>query len=459
MQAFRAEGGLFGIMQHRQAAHLVYLGLHAIQHRGIHGAGLVVSDGSIARSHYGKGLVHDVFNGTDLQTLAGRIGIGQVHNDLVVTERTCFRDRPFTGRYQGGNLAVAFVGHLTNARALRAELKAEGALFSSRFDAEVLLHLMARSSQATFVNRLVEALWRVEGAYALLVASDEHLVAVRDPRGFRPLLLGTVDGAAAVATEDAPFLLLGGEITREVEPGEMIILDPKGASAIRPFLRQGPAACSAEVFTLTRPDAHPFERPAYRIRAELGARLAEEHPAVGGQVVVALPDAVPAGLGFSRAASIPFEHGLMRAPYTGRHVLEPAKEVRGLGSRLQVEVVPDTVAELRVVLVVAALSSGIPARQWVRQLREAGASEVHLRVAAPPATKTCPYGVLIPGVIDPEGDPDLGADSVGSLSRRGLHEVLGLERDGASAWCDACMGGELPLPPEAPDSQLDMFTA
>ena len=329
MDAFADESGVFGVAGHRQAAHLTYLGLHAQQHRGEVGAGMVVSDASLLTPHHGAGLVQEVFGGPQLQGLGGTLALGQVHG----SPGAMLTARPLLARYQGGQVALAMSGAFTNASVLRDELKTQGALFSTLSDGEVLLHLVARSVKTTFVNRLVDALFQLEGAYSLLLMNEDRMVAVRDPRGFRPLWIGRAEGGVVFAEEDGAIRFAGADVRREVEPGEMVVVDDGGMRSVRPFQRQPAASCVHELTGLARSDARVFGRAAYELRVGLGERLATEQPCPQADVVVGVPDSgVPAAVGFSRIARVPFQHGLLRAPFTGRRYVEPSAEVDDFGT-------------------------------------------------------------------------------------------------------------------------------
>lgn len=465
MHGFRDEGGLFGVAGSRQAAHYAYLGLHALQRRGLHGAGLVTSDGLLLRSHHGLGLIHDVFTGPDLQALGGHLAVGQVHHDPAGDPRSGSRavDRPLVARYRDGQLAMAMVGELTNRVQLSIELREQGAVFSTRSDAEILVHLMARSTQNTLVNRLVDALWKVEGAFSLVLIAEDHLVAVRDPRGFRPLYLGRLDEAVLVASEVSAFDLLTASTIREVEPGEMIIVDPAGLSAVRPFPHRDASACALELIELARPDVMAMGRSVYQTRHRLGEHLAREHPCPSAQVVIGVPDdAVPAALGYSQRSGIPYRQGLLRAPYTGRSFVGPTRELHGLSHRLRYSAVSGALGVQEVVLVASTLVDEDQMAGLVSLLLEAGASKVHLRVASPLVRGACYYGVHTPTreELPLQRHRDLGAlsralgvSSLGHLSQEGMLRVLG-----GTQWCTGCLSGQYPLlPDERMEVQLSMF--
>jgi len=464
---------VFGIAGHRLAAHLTYIGLHALQHRGMDGAGIVVSDGDLLRGIHGTGLVQEAFGGTLLQGLRGQSAVGQVVRSGRDAQRaaTAAQNLPLLARYRGGQVAVAMTGRFTNGQQLRQDLKDAGALFTTLTDAEILLHLLATSRQKTLVNRLVDALWHVEGAFSIVLVSEDRMIAVRDPHGFRPLLRGRHEGATVVASEDGPIRFLGGEIRGEVEPGQMVIVDERGESAVRPFQRRPQAACIQEYVEIAPADAHVFGQATYSLRVALGERLARERPSPQAQVVVSLPGpATPIGVGYARVAGLPAKEGLVQAPYTGRNYVEPPQELQDFGARLRWTPVPAVVDQQVVVLVAASVTTGELVRKAVRLLRSAGAREVHLRVASPPVTGTCHYGVSSPtadelatsrhgGTVELSGW--LGTESVGFLSLDSLHAIIGRRTDGTPLWCDGCFSGNYPVVPaeELEKEQLPLFDA
>jgi len=469
VEGFVDASALFAVSGHRDASHLVYLGLHALQHRGSVGVGLAVSDGTLLRYRRGVGLAQGALDSGMLAALPGPIAAGQVwgrHDpgtridaDAVEGERMVF------GRYRDGQLAVAVSGRFTNGTRLRRELKEAGAVFQTPSDAELLLHLIAQSGQKTFVNRLVDALFKVEGAYALLVMAEDRLVAVRDPSGFRPLVLGRLGEAVVVSTEDAAIRFVGGEAVRELAPGEMVILDGRQQQGVAPFPPADRLACVHEFVTLARPDAAVFGRPCHAARVALGERLAKEQPCRDADVVVGLPGSEAISIGYARAHGMPYGHGLLRAPYTARRLEEPPSGVRDFGTRVTWRPVPGVVERRSVCFVVPSLVTGRALRKAVRMLTEAGATGVHLRVASPQVRISCAYGVAGPTTDEllktvHEGDPAawLGVRTCGFLSLEALRTVpLGVGDEDAPGVCDACFSGTRPIEPEEGDDQLPLF--
>ncbi|MBT3218665.1 MAG: amidophosphoribosyltransferase [Proteobacteria bacterium] len=468
MEGFRDETGLCGIAGHRHAAQQLYLGLHALQHRGREGAAIVASDGNLLRRRRGTGLVQEVFTGPILQELQGNLAIGQVHGAGYGQRPTQVQDRLVFARYALGQIAIAVGGRFSNGVRLKKELQERGAVFHTAAEAEILMHLMARSPQRTMVNRLVDALWKVEGAFSVLVSTEDRLVGVRDPRGFRPLIQGRLNNATVLASEDTAIRMMGGTVIREVPPGEMVIVDSSAARRVSPFPKQRRTACVHEFVGLASADAEVFGLSTYSMRVALGERLAREQPCPG-DVVVAIPTAgVPQALGYAKVVQKPFREGLIRAPYTGRQYLEPAGGVERFGTRVLHTAVPAVAFEKRVVVVASSLVTGRGISKAVQLVREAGAVEVHLRIAAPPVLNSCPYGVGCPTpeeLIYPtntslaEMARKVGSDTIGFLSLDGLHAIVGRRVDGTTTHCDACFSGNYPLPPEEPVDQLPLFEA
>lgn len=447
---FHDECGVFGVFGSGEAANLAYLGLHALQHRGQESAGIVSSNGEQLFVHRGLGLVQDVFDEDTLSRLPGSRAIGHVRYSTA--GGTALKNaQPLAVDYAHGSLSVGHNGNLTNAEVLREELEAEGSIFSSTGDTEVLVHLIARSRETNTVDRIADALRQVEGAYSMVFLTPEELVAVRDPHGFRPLCIGTRGDSFLVASEPPAFHLIGGEYVRDVEPGEMIIVNQFGMRSIRPV----PAAaeskmCIFEYVYFARPDADLGGISVYETRKELGRTLAEESPAEV-DVVIPVPDSgVPAALGFAHALHLPFELGLIRSHYVGRTFIEPQQSIRHFGVRLKLHPVKRVLEGKRVAVIDDSIVRGTTSRKIVRMLREAGASEVHLRISSPPTRWPCFYGIdtpkreeLIASGHTPEDIADyVTADSLGYLSLAGLHRAVG----GATGFCDACFSGAYPIP-------------
>lgn len=458
--AFRDECGVFGVFGDSEAANLTYLGLHALQHRGQEGAGIAASDGSLIRSFRGRGLVGDVFGGQELAALSGHVAIGHVRYSTA-GEGSLRNVQPFVVRYRDGQMGVAHNGNLVNASILREQLEEDGSIFATSSDTEVILHLVAGSKQGTFINRLVDGLMRVEGAYSLVLMTESKLVAVRDPWGFRPLVLGRRGDAWVVASETCALGLIGADYLREVEPGEMVIIDRDGMQCLRPFPRRPRRACIFEHIYFARPDSTVFGRPVYNARIKLGRILAEESP-VDADVVIPVPDSgVPGALGYSQYSGAEYALGLIRSHYVGRTFIEPSQQIRDFGVKLKLSPIRSVIEGKRVVVVDDSLVRGTTLKKVVRMLRQAGAEEVHLRITAPPTIASCYYGVDTPTsdelIATRMGVSDiataLNADSLAYLSIAGLRRVEGEDQ---GRFCEACFSGDYPVDPRPERSQRQM---
>jgi amidophosphoribosyltransferase len=462
----REECGVFGVFGHPEASNLTYLGLHALQHRGQESAGIVSTDGEALHSHRAMGLVADVFGKQDvLHRLAGPGAIGHVR--YSTTGQSHIKNaQPFTVEYSGGAIAVAHNGNLVNARALRRRLEAEGSIFQSTIDTEVVVHLLAREQGARFEDRLIAALSQVQGAYSIVVLTEDRLVAARDPLGFRPLVLGRLDGAYVLASESCAFELIGAELVREVEPGEVIILDEGGLRSEKPEALKAPRTgrCIFELVYFSRPDSMVFGRSVWEARKAMGRRLAAEH-AVPADLVIPVPDSgVPAAIGYAEQSGIPFDLGLVRSHYVGRTFIEPQQSIRNFGVKLKLSPIRAALEGKRVVVVDDSLVRGTTSRKIVGMLRQCGAAEVHLRIASPPTTDPCYFGVDTPTKGEliaasqsvEEIRQYVTADTLGYLSVEGMHQSV---RDEDGGYCDACFTGAylLPVPADEPERQMRLF--
>ncbi len=463
--SLKHECGIFGVLDDPDAARLCYLGLHLLQHRGQEAAGIVARNEGGLTAHRGEGLVQEVFDEPALRSLAGDAAIGHVRY-ATTGGGGLLNVQPFLVRAREGQVAIAHNGNLTNADTLRAELEEKGSIFSSSSDTEVVLHLLAGSDQKTFINRLVDALRRVEGAYCLLLLTPRRMVAVRDPWGFRPLVLGRRGNAWIVASESSAIEFTQGQVVREIEPGEMVILEDDRVESIRPFPRQPRRACIFEYVYFARPDTTLFGREVYPTRVRMGEILARDFPA-RADVVIPVPDSgTPAALGFARQSGLPFEMGLLRSHYVGRTFIEPSQRIRDFGVRLKLAPVRSVVQGRRVVVVDDSIVRGTTSQKIVRMLRQAGAAEVHMRIASPPMTGPCYYGIdtpereeLIAHRLDvARTRAYLDCDSLAYLSMDALREAV--QEDGARM-CDACFTGNYPILPvePGPTRQLPLFDA
>jgi amidophosphoribosyltransferase len=449
----REECGVFGVWGADNASNLVALGLHALQHRGQEAAGLTSFDGTNFHSHRAMGHVAGTFDRDDvMRELGGRTAIGHVR--YATTGETALRNvQPLFAELAEGGFAVAHNGNFSNAMKLRRTLNRRGSIFQSTGDTEVIIHLVATSSQAGLLDRLTDALKQVEGAYSLVVLTQEGLVACRDPLGIRPLVMGKLGEATIFASETVAFDVIGATFIREVDPGELIIVNDSGIRSFRPFEKAAARPCIFEHVYFSRPDSIAEGQSVYQVRKAIGAELSREAP-VEADYVVPVPDSgVPAAIGFSQACGIPFELGIIRSHYVGRTFIQPTQEVRHLGVKLKHNANSALVAGKRIVLVDDSIVRGTTSVKLVQMMRDAGAREVHLRVASPPTRHSCFYGVdtperakLLGAQMNVEQMRDyINADSLAFISIEGLYRALGDERDGAAPQrCDACFTGDYP---------------
>lgn len=450
---FHDQCGVCGVFGADEAANLTYLGLHSLQHRGQEAAGIVTSDGRQLFVHRGQGLVQDVFDGSVLAKLPGQRAIGHVRYSTAGGS-AAKNAQPIAVDCGIGSIAVAHNGNLTNYTELRSELETEGSIFSSSSDTEVFVHLIARSRANEMIDRVAEALHRVEGAYSLVFLTRDELIAVRDPNGLRPLCMGTLGDGFVFASEPPAFQLMGAEFLRDVEPGEMVVVNKFGLRSVFPFGKgkRAPTFCIFEHVYFARPDASFGGISVYEARKRMGARLATDCP-VDADVVIPVPDSgVPAALGFAKATGIPFELGLIRSHYVGRTFIEPQQSIRHFGVRLKLHPVQELLAGKRVCVIDDSIVRGTTSRKIVRMIRDAGAREVHLRISSPPTVWPCFYGIDTPNraeLIASKHTADevakfVTADSLGYLTIGGLHEAVGGEAKGG--YCDACFSGNYPIP-------------
>jgi amidophosphoribosyltransferase len=462
LDAFHEECGVFGVYGHPEAANLVYLGLCALQHRGQESAGIVSSNGKGLFFHRGMGLVADVFSTEIIRKLEGTVAIG--HNRYSTTGATLYKNcQPLIAEYEAGGIALAHNGNLVNFEELRRELEKAGSIFQSSSDSEVIIHLIAASRAPTLVERVIEALDQVRGAYSLLVLGEHELIAARDPFGFRPLVLGKLRDALIVASETCALDLVRAEYLREVAPGEVVVISQAGMQSFTPFTPVPSKRCIFEYVYFARPDSRLFGRSVYEVRKQHGRVLARECPA-DADVVVPVPDSgVPAAIGYAQESGLPFEMGLIRSHYVGRTFIEPQEAIRHFGVRIKFNPVTAVLNGRRIVLVEDSLVRGTTLRKVIPMLRQAGAREVHMRVAAPPTRYSCFYGIDTPIRSEllashcslEEIRRFITADSLGYLSWEGLYAFT----DQHEGFCDACFTGDYPVKvPEQPSArQLPLF--
>jgi len=452
---FHEECGVFGIFGNEDAAALATLGLHALQHRGQEAAGIVAFDGSHFNAHRDLGHVGDIFSSEEVMArLAGHSAIG--HNRYSTTGETALRNvQPLFADLHCGGFALAHNGNLTNARHLRRQLVQQGAIFQSTTDTEVILHLIATSEAVSLIDRIISALRRIEGAYSLVAMSDSCIIAVRDPLGVRPLVLGRLGTAHVVASETCALDIIGAEFVRDVEAGEMVVLDKSGVHSLRPFPPAPRRPCIFEYIYFARPDSLMEGISIYETRKSIGKVLAAES-GIDADVVIPVPDSgVPAAIGYSEHAGIPFELGIIRNHYVGRTFIEPGQQIRNLGVKLKHNANRQTIAGKRVILVDDSIVRGTTSIKIVEMVRAAGAKEVHMRIAAPPTTNSCFYGIdtpqrdeLLASNMDVEAmGHHIGVDSLAFITIDGLYRAMGEPGRNAAAprYCDACFTGDYPV--------------
>lgn len=444
------ECGVFGVFGHPEASNLAYLGLYALQHRGQEGAGICSSDGKHMYIEKSMGLVADIFSEKRLKKLPGHIAIG--HDRYSTAGSSVLKNvQPIVANFALGSLAIAHNGNLVNASDLRKSLEAEGAIFQSTSDSEVIVHLIAHSKGENFYERVIGALKEVSGAYSLLIMRENELVAVRDPYGVRPLCLGEVDGAYVVASETCALDLISAKYVRDIEPGEMLVINEKGLVSQKPFVSQRRAFCIFEFIYFSRPDSNIFGgQNVNEIRKEFGRQLARESN-IEADVVIPVPDSgVPAALGFSEESRIPFDFGLIRNHYVGRTFIEPKQSIRHFGVKIKLNPVKKLIEGKRVVVIDDSIVRGTTSKKIVKMLREnGGAKEVHLRISSPPTIMPCFYGIDTPTrqeLIASDHSVEeirkfITADSLSYLSIEGLLKIV----PDSQNYCTACFDNNYPI--------------
>ncbi len=442
--------GVFGIYGHPNAAQLTYYGLYALQHRGQESAGIVTCDGRQFREHKGMGLVSQIFNGEALSRLPGAMAIG--HTRYSTTGSSHLRNaQPLTGNCRFGQIAIAHNGNLTNAVKVRDELEAQGLMFQTSVDSEIILNLLAQPTSRGHENNLIETMRRIEGAYSLAIMTERELIGVRDPFGFRPLSLGRVDGAWVLASETCAFDLIHAEFVRDVEPGEIVIIDRNGLRSIQAFPEhERRAFCIFEYVYFARPDSTIANRNVYKVRVEMGRELARENP-VDADLVIPVPDSGNcAALGYSLESKIPYEMAFVRNHYVGRSFLQPSQLIRDFDVRVKLNLINELVKGKRVIVVDDSIVRGTTSKSRVNNLKEAGATEVHVMVSCPPHMNPCVYGIDFPdrtklmaaNHTQEEIRQYLNADSLSYLSPEGMVRATGLPKH---AFCMACYDGNYPV--------------
>ena len=461
----REECGVCGIFGHPEAANLAYLSLYSLQHRGQEGAGIVSSDGDFLYSHRQLGHVAEIFNEKILKDLPGHIAIGHNRYSTMATGKMLLKNiQPFVVELDRGPLALAHNGNLVNAMTIREELQAQGSIFQSLVDSEVLVHLTARAKGSSLVERLIAALAQVRGAYSLVAQNERELIAARDPYGFRPLVLGRLEGGMAVASETCALDLIEADYLREVEPGEVLVISPAGVESFKVQESPRRAHCIFEYIYFARPDSLVFGKNVYAVRKELGRQLAREHPAEVDMVIPVPDSGVPAAIGYAHELGVPFELGMIRNHYVGRTFIEPQQSIRNFGVKVKLNAVRDFLSGKRVVVVDDSIVRGTTSRKIVRMVRAAGAKEVHLRISSPWLTHPCFYGVDTPTRQELIGashtvteiNQYVTSDTLGYLSLDGLYRAVGGKKED---YCVACFTGNYPIEffTEARSPQLTLF--
>lgn len=444
--------GLFGIFGDEDAAHLAALGIFALQHRGEESAGIVVRRGPELVARHGLGLVSEVFPAAELNKLTGDAAIGHCRYSTAGGVGL-HNAQPFMVRYAAGQIAVAHNGTLVNGRTLRRRLEGTGSIFRSTSDTEVILHLIAQSKAATSVDRVIEAIGQIQGAYSLLLLTKDEMIGVRDPMGFRPLVLGRRQGRYLLASETCALDTIEAEYVREVEPGEVVVINENGVKSIRFAPEQKRIApCVFEQIYFARPDSFVFGRDVYAVRKALGRELAKLHPIVA-DVVIPVPDSgVPAAIGYAEQSKIPFDMALTRSHYVGRSFIQSAQEIRAQSVRLKLATAGAALRGKRVVVVDDSLVRGTTSRKIVQLLRSAGAQEVHLRISAPPTISPCFYGIDMPTKGEllashmsvEEIREYCGVDTIGYVDLDALRRASTYDQ---GQRCEACFTGDYPVLP------------
>lgn len=458
---FRDECGVFGIFGHPDAAHISYLGLYALQHRGQESAGIAVSNSGRLKLARAMGYVSDVFSEAVLEGLVGDSAIGHVRYSTFGDSRVV-NAQPILIECSHGQISLCHNGNLVNAAELRSELVSSGSIFQTNSDTEVVLHLYARSTARTAEDAIVESVSRVRGAFSLAMLTPDSLIAVRDPHGFRPLALGRLGDAYVVCSETCAMDLIGATYEREIEPGEVLVIDRNGLRSFSPFTDRPPAHCVFEHVYFARPDSYVFGQSVNEVRTNLGRLLAKE-AGVEADVVVPIPDSgLCAAAGYAEASGVPLRMGLIRNHYVGRTFIQPQQLIRGFKVKVKLNTVRSIIEGKRVVLVDDSIVRGTTSQKIVGMIKSAGAREVHMRISCPPTVAPCYYGIDTPHRDEliaathsvPEIREYLGADSLEYLSLEGLHAAVGTSH---SRYCNACYTREYPVaPPSDPEAYMQM---
>jgi amidophosphoribosyltransferase len=457
------ECGIFGIFGHSEAANLTYLGLYALQHRGQEGSGICSSDGTKLYLEKSLGLVAEIFNEKVLKNLPGHIAIG--HNRYSTTGSSTIENvQPLMANYSLGSIAIAHNGNLVDIENLKNKLEKDGAIFQSTSDSEIILHLIARAKSGELIERIASAVRQISGAFSLLLMTEKELIAIRDPYGIRPLCLGQIKDAYVVASETCAFDLIGATYLRDIEPGEMLIIDENGLNSIKIFNSVKRAYCVFEFIYFARPDSYIFDHICVNtVRKELGRQLAREH-GIDADLVIPVPDSgVPAALGYAEESGIPFEFGLIRNHYVGRTFIEPKQSIRHFGVKVKLNPVRDALKGKKVVVIDDSIVRGTTSKKIVKMIKElGGAKEVHLRISSPPTIGPCFYGIDTPTRQEliasshkiEEIKKYTTADTLGYLSIEGLKKIV----PNSDLYCMACFNCKYPIEFQSKKiNQIELF--
>ncbi|MDP8219247.1 MAG: amidophosphoribosyltransferase [Candidatus Theseobacter exili] len=451
--------GVFGVYGHRDAAWLTYLGLYSLQHRGQESAGIVTSKKGDMYSYKGMGLVSKIFKPSVLNGLEGKLAIGHVRYSTTGSNLN-ENSQPLLVSTARGNVAIGHNGNLVNANRLRAELEKRGSIFQTSVDSEIILHFMAQSLANSNLDALIDGLRMVKGAFSLVVHWKDQIIGVRDPYGFRPLSLGKIDNAFVLASESCALDIIGAEFIRDVEPGELVVLDKNGVKSHHPFAKPDRlASCVFEHVYFARPDSNVFGDSVHAVRKKFGRMLAKEHPA-DADMVIPVPDSgTSAALGFAEESGIPYDIGFVRNHYIGRTFIQPTQEMRNAATTLKLNPLRSSIKGKRLVVVDDSIVRGTTSRSRIKLLREAGASEIHMRISCPPHKYPCYFGIDFPSSKEllaknhsiEEIAKFLGADTIGYLSCEGMLNSLSQNPEN---YCTACFTGEYPVKIKAPVGKL-----
>ncbi len=446
--------GLFGIYGHKDASLMTYLGLYALQHRGQESAGIVSTDGDKVYSHLGMGLACDVFGPDTLSGLKGNIAVGHVRYSTTGSSNIK-NAQPFLVNYSRGTLAVCHNGNLINAERLKAELEAYGSIFQSTMDSEVIAHLIARSNERRFEDNLVSALTPVRGAYSLILMKDDAIIGVRDPHGYKPLCLGELNGAYVLASETCALDLIQAKYIRDLEPGEILIINQKGLKSLKSLPQHNKnAQCIFEYIYFSRPDSNIFGASVYETRKRLGVTLAKEFPAPDADLVIPVPDSgTCAAIGFSQESKLPFEMGFIRNHYIGRTFIQPHQAIRDFGVKIKLNPVKEIIQGKSIVVVEDSIVRGTTSKARIRTLKEVGAKKIHMRISCPPIKHPCYFGIDFPSEEEliasnksvEEIKKYIGVDTLGYLSLEGMLSSMPFDK---CKFCTACFSGDYHIKPQ-----------